>query len=312
MTLAQAPLLTNGASHSAQSFRMMIRDLCRGSEGITEGDDLQVAPLTVPAGAVQIGDGSGVIRGRAAPWQGHYTAYNIGSSQVPIAPTGAAPRSDLVCLRVQDPEYEGNRNPATDPVVFFDVIPGVPGGTRSVPPGYSAIALARVDLPANTGTVTAAMINDLRRIANPRRQRYLNTAFPDHDSWQNPTDTNWHNWPNEARWNLAVPPWARNVKIVTTIAGFRMARANVIGSMQHAFGATNPIEGNDTDIDDDQGTGGRRVTVVIADDFGIRPAMRGTTQPLYLQTMLRRTYSGDVGVDGSTSIVCDVEFNEDY
>ena len=36
MTLAQAPLLVDGATHSAQTFRMMIKDLSRGMEGITE------------------------------------------------------------------------------------------------------------------------------------------------------------------------------------------------------------------------------------------------------------------------------------
>ncbi len=79
MTLAQAPLLVDGATHSAQTFRMMIRDLSRGGEGITEAADLKVTPLPVPGAGVQIADGSAVIRGQANAWQ------------APTPPTTSAP-----------------------------------------------------------------------------------------------------------------------------------------------------------------------------------------------------------------------------
>ncbi|MFD9792090.1 hypothetical protein ACFWXK_14190 [Streptomyces sp. NPDC059070] len=307
MTLAPAPLLTTGAQHSAQTFRMMIRDLARGSEGVTEGGDLKVSPLPVPAGAVRIGDGSAVIRGRASPWQGHYTAYNIGAQDLTISPTGGTPRTDLIVLRVQDPEYEGNRNPATDPIVFFDVISNVPPTTVSPPAGYTAIALARVSLPESTGTVTAGMITDLRRIANPRRERTLSTAFPSSLDQLTYSDGKWHTWPASARWSLTIPPWAVNLKVVTTVAGLRMSRANVYASMQQVMGM---VRGQDTVIDDDQGSGVRRSTVVLADSIYIPAALRGTTQTLYLGTFMSKAETGDLSVDGATSIVMDAEFTE--
>ncbi|MER5302132.1 hypothetical protein ABT039_22115 [Streptomyces lasiicapitis] len=307
MTLAQAPLLTNGATHSAQTFRMMIRDLSRGSEGVTEGNDLKVTPLTVPAGGVLVGDGSGIIRGRAASWQGHYTAYNIGTEQVPIAPTGATARADLVVLRVQDPEYEGNQDPAQDPVVFFDVVSGVSATATAPPAGYSAIPLARINLPANTGTVTAAMITDLRRIANPRRERILRTSFPSELSTLKYSDNKWHTWPAAARWSIPIPSWAASMKVVTTFAGLRMTKADVYAAMQNVIAAE---KGQNTVIDDDQGSQTRRSTIVLADNLTVPAVLRGTTQSLFVQTYMSKIETGDLSVDGSTSLICDVEFTE--
>src|SRR5690348_7564275 len=125
MTLFQAPILTNGATHSAQQFRMLVRDLARGAEGTTQGDDLKVTALGTPGSSVQIADGSGIIRSKANSFGGSYAACNIGTATVAIAPTGGSIRSDMVVLRVLDPEYEGSLNPATDPIMYFDVLSNV-------------------------------------------------------------------------------------------------------------------------------------------------------------------------------------------
>ncbi|MEU2592377.1 hypothetical protein ABZ649_04660 [Streptomyces albidoflavus] len=174
MALIQPPLMVTGGTHPARTMRMMIRDLARGSQGVTEGNDMRVWPLSTPGSGVRISDGSGIVRG-AAWGQGSYTQYNVGDALVPIAPTGAAGRNDLVVLRVEDPEYEGNRDPAGDDIGYFHVIPGVSATATEPPAGMTAIPLARVALPANTATVTAAMITDLRKIANPRRERRLHS-----------------------------------------------------------------------------------------------------------------------------------------
>ncbi|GHJ34370.1 hypothetical protein TPA0910_88030 [Streptomyces hygroscopicus subsp. sporocinereus] len=107
MALNPTPIATTGATHTAQQFRMMIRDLSRANEGITEGDHLKVTALSTPGGGVQIADGSAVIIGRVSPVQGSYSAYNIGvDTSVTISPTGGTGRSDMIVLRVEDPEYE--------------------------------------------------------------------------------------------------------------------------------------------------------------------------------------------------------------
>lgn len=307
MTLAQAPLLVNGATHSAQTFRQMIKDLSRGSEGVTEAADLKVTPLTVPGGGVQVSDGSAVIRGKASAWQGSYTAYNIGTATVEIAPTGATPRSDLVVLRVQDPEFEGGLDPAKEDINFFDVIPNVSSTTSSAPKGVTGVALARIDLPANTGTVTAGMVRDLRKVANPRRERTLYTAYPTKltKAWKD--DDTWHDWPPEARWKIPVPPWATKLILTITIAGLRMDFDSLYGKLQPVFGT---IHGQDTVVDDNQGKVVRRSTAVVADTITLPASYRGTTQTLYMQAKMAKDWKGDLSVDGGTSIIADIEFTE--
>ncbi|MGA4847058.1 hypothetical protein ACOBQB_12635 [Streptomyces sp. G5(2025)] len=307
MTLAQAPLLVNGATHSAQTFRQMIKDLSHGSEGVTEAADLKVAPLPVPGGGVQIADGSAVIRGKASAWQGSYTAYNIGTATVDIAPPGAAPRSDLVVLRVQDPEFEGGLDPAKDAVNFFDVIPNVSSTASVVPKGVTGVPLARVDLPASTGTVTAGMIRDLRRVANPRRERTLYTAYPTKMSKAWKDDDKWHDWPPEARWQIPVPAWATKMIVTITVAGLRMDFDSLYGKLQLVFGT---VHGQDTVVDNNQGQVVRRQTTVVADTLTLPASYRGTTQVLYMQAKMAKDWKGDLSVDGGTSIIADVEFTE--
>ncbi|MFF7613514.1 hypothetical protein [Streptomyces lavendulae] len=292
---------------------MMIRDLARGSEGVTEGNDLKVTPLTVPAGGVLVGDGSGVVRGRAVPWQGHYTAYNIGSEQVPIAPTGGTPRTDLVVMRVLDPEYEGNRNPAKDKIVFFDVIPAVSATATVPPPGFSAIPLARINLPANTGTITAAMITDLRRIANPRRERRLSVVrgFPT-SRLQNATT--WSDWPLQAKATLDVPPWAVRANIISTLSGIRFEGAPFC-LWRHKIGSG--LYGGEVLMDDDSAEastpGSRGATqslVLLADTLDLGSELRGTTQDLRIQVSCLELNTFRLDVNQGTNLVVDVEFVE--
>ncbi|RIH59101.1 hypothetical protein D3C59_30015 [Streptomyces sp. SHP22-7] len=117
----------------------MIRDLANGAEGITQGDDLKVSQRSTPGGGVVIGDGSGVIRGRANAFQGHYSVCNIGSVDVPIAATGATGRSDMLIIRVEDPDYEGNLNPETQQIVYPDIIPNVSSSATTIPDSRTGI-----------------------------------------------------------------------------------------------------------------------------------------------------------------------------
>jgi hypothetical protein len=307
VTLINPPLLTHGGTHAARAFRMMVRDLARGSQGVTEGDDLKVKQLATPGAGVRVVDGSAVVRG-AAWGQGSYTQYNVGEAAVPLAPTGASARSDLVCLRVEDPEYEGTRDPESDEIGYFHVVSNVSATATTTPSGMTAVPLARVDIPANTSVITDSMITDVRRIANPRRERRLYTAFPGSLSTLKYSDNKWHTWPAAARWSVPVPSWATTARLVTTFAGLRLTRADVYARMQNVLGGT--VFGQDTGIDDDQGSGTRRSTVVLADSVTIPAAMRGTTQTLYMQTYMSKSESGDLSVDAATSLVADIEFTE--
>ncbi|MFD3514919.1 hypothetical protein [Streptomyces sp. NPDC058657] len=306
-----------GAEHSSEVARLLAYAAFGGAEGIVGSADLQVRALSTPGSAVQIYSGACAITNRASgsAYQS-YAARMPVAEQVPIAATGVAARSDLIVARIENPNSYGETwpnpaNPRTGPYVFTRVISNVPKTTTRVSQvrsSDSAIALARIDIPANTTAITAAMIKDLRSMVSPRRDRRLFTGFPPALSSLTYSDNKWHNWPAEpARWDIDVPTWATRVKIVTTLAGLRMTRANIFASMQNVFGS---ITGQDTVIDDDSGTGTRRQTIVLADNLYIAAALRGTTQRLYLQTYMPKSSSGDLSVDGGTSIVADVEFVE--
>ncbi|WP_367132857.1 MULTISPECIES: hypothetical protein [Streptomyces] len=306
MTLAQAPLLTTGASHSAQTFRMMLRSLAQGGEGISEGPDLKVAPLPTPGAGVVVGEGAAIIRGRAALWQGSYSAYNIGQEIVAISPAGATPRSDLIVLRVIDPEYEGGLDPAKDKINVFEVIPNVSSTATAPPPGITGIAIARIDIPARTGAITAGMITDVRKVANPRRARSLHTVYPGSPNQLKQTNDKYADWPAAARWMVPVPEWATKAIVLVTLAGLRIEGDPAYGAFQTVLGSH---EGQDTTIDDDQ-SDVRRNTTVIADTITIPAEYRGTTQPLFVQTQLTPKFKGHLQVDEGTSIVLDLELTE--
>lgn len=313
MTLVQAPLMVDGASHSAQTMRMMIRDLARGNEGITEGIDLKVTQLSTPGTSVQIADGSGVIRGKTNAFQGHYSAYNIGAATVPIASTGGTARTDMVVLRILDPDYEGSLNPATDALAVFEVISNVSASATTVPGGYTAIPLARITIPPSTSVITNSMITDLRKIANPRRERQLLPYFYSASLVEiSGTSETWQNFPSTVTHSIAVPTWAAKVKIKWDVCGIRLADGNVFGSVSFQFGSKDAAQW--VSIDDNQGTATRRTTIVMADTLSLTDtlgaAMRGTTVTLRSRMRTRSANAGKIGVDTATTFVADVEFEE--
>ncbi|MFG2359373.1 hypothetical protein [Streptomyces sp. NPDC048521] len=309
MSLFPAPILTNGATHSAQQFRMLVRDLARGSEGITEGDDLQVSQRSVPGGGVTVGDGSAVIQGRDDAFQGHYAACNVGAVDVDIAATGSTGRSDMLILRIEDPEYTGTLDPEVDQIAYFQVISGVSSAATTIPDGRTGIPLARIDIPPLTGTITSEMITDLRKIANPRRDRSLYTQSPASISTQIGGSSNSYAYfSTAAGWTITVPSWASTVKIRLDIAGLRLTAGNIFGSVRAMFGTERSMQ--PVIIDDNQGAVTRRLNAIVADTLTIPSSYRGTSQLLRAQFAGHSGNVGTVSVDSSSTLIADVEFFE--
>lgn len=310
MTLFRVPLLVNGASHPAQSFRMMIRDLARGSEGITQGDDLRVSELDTPGGGVQISDGSGVVRGRVSTFQGSYAVCNSGvDDTITIAANGGgSTRYDLVVLRVEDPEYEGTLDPETDDINYFQVISNVSSTATTAPDGRTSIALARIAIPAATATITDAMITDVRQVANPRRERTQQVQTPGTlSNLIGGTSGSYAYFDSSSGWAVAVPSWATTARIKVDVAGLRLATGVVFGNFRATFGASLSLQ--PTIVDDNQ-TSTRRLYHMAADTLTIPDAYRGTTQTLRAQFAGLAGNAGTVSVDASTTLVADVEFFE--
>lgn len=308
MSLFPRPILTNGATHSAQQFRMLVRDLANGAEGITEGDDLKATQLGTPGSGVQISSGSGVVRGRMATFQGHYSVCNTGAATVDIAATGGSGRSDMVILRVEDPEYEGDLDPEVDEVCYFQVISGVSSSATTIPDGRTGIPLARIDIPSSTSTITNAMITDIRKVANPRRDRQLYTQSPASISTQiGGTSGTYSYFSTSAGWTIAIPTWATTVRIRLDIGGLRMATDVTFGNLRATFGSSLTMQ---SVVIDDNDTGIRRMTALIADTLTIPSAYRGTSQLLRAQFAGLPGNVGTLSVDSSSTLIADVEFFE--
>lgn len=309
MTLIPQPIMVNGATHSAQTFRMLVRDLARGNEGITQGDDLKVTQRATPGGGVSISDGSGVVRGRANTFQGSYAVCNIGAdTSVNITATGGTGRSDMVILRVEDPEYEGTLNPATDAIAYFQVISGVSSSATAIPDGRTGIPLARIDIPASTSTITNAMITDLRKVANPRRDFTQQTQSPTGLSTDiSGTSGTFSNFSTAAGWSIAVPDWATTAILNLQVGQIRYNTAAFFGQIRATFGSSLTVQA--VNLDDNQ-SGTRRGTVVFGDTLTIPSAYRGTTQTLRVQACGLTGNTGKVGVDASTTLIASIQFVE--
>jgi hypothetical protein len=309
MALFPRPILVNGATHSAQQFRMLVRDLANGAEGITQGDDLKVAQRATPGGGVLVGDGSAVVRGRANTFQGSYAACNIGSVDVTVAATGSGGgRSDMLILRVEDPEYEGTVNPATGQVAYFQIISGVSSSATAIPDGRTGIPLARIDIPVSTSTITNAMIVDLRKCANPRRQRRMYTHSPSGDSALIGASTTYSYFSTEPGQSISVPDWATTARIRVDVCPLRYSVADYFGNLSATFGASLTLQ--TTGLDDNQGAGIRKIPAICADTLTVPSAYRGTTQLLRAQANGNSGNAGRINVTSSTTFVYDVEFEE--
>jgi hypothetical protein len=269
-----------------------------------------VSQLTTPGAGVAVADGSGVVRG-AAWGQGSYTQYNVGSATVNIAPTGASGRTDMVVLRVLDPEYEGSLNPAADDIGYFHVVSNVSATATQPPAGMTAIPLARIAIPANCATITNAMITDLRGIANPRRDRQIYTSSPSgNQNWAGNAKGTYVSYPPAARWTFTVPAWAVRARIVFTLAAMQVINGSVYGAATFKLGT---VQGQGISFDTGPFTSGdrsQRMNVICADTINIPAAMRGTPQLLQSMVALDNAAAGYLQADILTTAIVDVEFEE--
>lgn len=329
MALEMDSWAVTGAQSSARIARLMHQSGTASGNGIVDVGHLQVLPLEVPGGGVRITAGGATVLGQEQEFQGSYFAYNVGDETVDISPTGSGGgRSDLIVLRVEDPNIDGTpwgHDVTTDPVYYFRVIEGVSASATEPPAGMTAIALARIDIPSSTGTITAGMITDVRQSANPKTQRVLrvqrggtltNGLWDEAGDIQQP---NWERWPQH-EWSVDIPWWATQVQALANwdnvmflanggTAGIYDARGQLrvriyVGGeyiettpSAYNFNATSP-------------TNGYRCSAANYDQIDVPPSYRG--QP----ALVRMAVSGGVGFRGRLSadrwanFACDLEFLE--
>lgn len=226
-------MVGGGAKHSANVGRVVSYGAFGGVSGVFKPGDWKVAPTTPTANMqVHVATGAGgIVNGSANAQSEGYIARAPAVSDITIAPTGGAARSDLIVVRIKDPQYAPWTNLYTNPTdiangpyAFPEVISGVANTiTRAeqLNLAQSLYAVARIDIPANTTTaITSAMIKDLRQLTSPHYLPVndLQAGNPAGDFLLT-TDTAIKNWPSKTL-SVNVPTWATWADITVDLLAF--------------------------------------------------------------------------------------------
>lgn len=234
------------ARHRARTNRLLAYMAVNGQEGVLGADQLRVQALPTPGASVQVLPGAFSVLARHVG--GTFEAYVDKIDEavtVPIPATSAAGRTDLLVLRILNPYVTEVGGAIQQPVSpedgpYWDVVPitGVAAGSNHISaynPGWSAITLALITRPANTGIVQAGHITQLRNVVAPRSitERIIIAPAENppatsppiaHDQWSGTKHlsaassfdsavTAWTDWPSGAYWDVPIPSWATSLDI---------------------------------------------------------------------------------------------------
>lgn len=293
MAMEPVPYFVGGGfEHSAELMRVMLAAATSGAEGIVTPGDMKITPLDVPGTSVSAAPGNALIRNSYGGGTAQtYAARAASQTDLPIAATGSGGgRTDLIVARIDDPTYAGGAfDPLTYEAAKFEVIRGVPSDTKTVKGlglGYPAIPLARVTLPASTGTITKGMITDLRYLAQPRKERHLfiEPILADEENLRlYSTGTNGQVWPNTTSWRVDVPSWAQRMRVVANWGGVLIRG---VSGPANAYGTIWARLSSGSTVVDTQRTGWNisnapadsvRESWMTGDDHAVPAALRGVS-----------------------------------
>lgn len=230
------------ALHQASVLRTLAYASVEGQEGILHQTALACTDLDTPGDAIVVAPGPYAVRARHTG--GDFETYIgkiLAAETVTVNPVGSSgSRTDLVVLRIENPYVS---EPTTwpqppdallGPYAHIRVVEGVPANTNHVSAHnntWSAITLARITRPANTGIVTQGHITDLRSLAKlgetrvvivdsppstapPIEQAYWTESTPLADNTELlSTQLTFTNYPPSAQWQVPIPAWATGMDI---------------------------------------------------------------------------------------------------
>lgn len=212
MTFQVGTWAVDGNQIDAVQARQMLYGCVLGSQGTVGHLDCIVSANSPATAGIIIGAGTVIVNGAESGNQFQaYFASNIGTdTTLTVAATGGSPRSDMIIARAEDPTWSGSPwgNPASGQIVFPRVLSNVGAGATQVPGGFSAIPLARIDMPASTSVVQSSYIHDLRQVANPQRSTQMFSAAGPGSPANTTAGTTQIQWPPGASWSVQIPNYA--------------------------------------------------------------------------------------------------------
>lgn len=218
-----------GAVHSPEVTRTLPYAALGGKEGIIVPGDLKVTALPVPGPQIRVAPGVAAILAKASGGSRQtYIARNPTDDVKDIAPTGSSSRADLIVAQIMDPFMQGEswpqpEDPTAAAYVRTYVVPNVAPNATTVPAGMTGIPLARLNIPASTGTITNSMVTDLRQLVAPRSSTYQQfVRVP--GQWDLAASTTVP-WPLQTSVDVVVPPWATHATMTGWLTGIKVTGA---------------------------------------------------------------------------------------
>lgn len=242
MALIPVPwAIGHGADNSVEGARMSLHAATKGARGVYGPGDMAVRALPVPGAAVRVHRGGAVTpNDYPGAFNQSYAITEESSTDVPIPATGSSGGATrYLIVRIDDDQYAGNppEDVVNGPYNRYAVVSSISGLQ------YPHVPLAKIVQPANTATITDAMITDIRKIANPevwddwiprpvlngdlRKYSHVLRKAKDGSS-----DNRGEEFPDRSRggeFTVECPSWATRMLVSFTWTGVRYEGKNAFG-----------------------------------------------------------------------------------
>lgn len=347
MTFSSVPWAVGGGAVIPEDVaRMIPYFMFNKTEGVLGATDLEVKALATPGGSVRVSPGGCVVLGRGSgQFYEAYLGKNDADVNVAVAPNNtASARSDLLIALVQDPYVAGSpwnipTDRANGPYIVPYIIQGVSSTIRTVRSlgnNWSAIDLARIDIPANTATITSGMIVSLRGrvsaappqvppptapppvqdvdifIINPENEFFTLINGPSTAQDLASASKNvWRNWPVASEVVVPIPTWATTMDVQFSLLN-TMVDDDVWGETRVEIGSGEAYSGSTT-YDFNKSTGWERIQIFAGGRISIPSTMRGKNKRFRVNARsldVAPAEPGTLRVDRGTLIRLEVTFKE--
>lgn len=301
--------------------------LASPAQGIAGVGDLKVRQLSVA------GNGFRVMPGGAAVYNKYVTpirqSYAVGMSAETIFPSGSmpasvgSPRNHLIAVTVGDPQYGNSGHPwmpagpLPDPATFEYVrtwlFQNVPAGADQdwldANFAFPGLALARLEVPASTTTITDAMIKDVREMANPHSKDVQWSVSATVADPLGGTAGVYEYWPDNSQVLVKIPKWASYAYIDGSVNGFQDSSSDATKAEMRIGSAAMNVYTPTTKY---SAIIAGRASVNIGGRIFIPEAYRGTSQNFQISATPQDAASvNDLTTDAWTNCQVHIRFTEE-
>jgi hypothetical protein len=170
--------------------------------------------------------------------------------------------------------------------------------------GYSALALARIDRPANSTNVTAAMVTDVRRLGIAHSSREVPTGAPTANVSLTAAGPGFTKFPDYET-TVVVPPWATHATVLASITSLGVVGGDTTGQLRVVLGTQN---GPGQPFNFEGTAGDFRTTTLVVADFDVS-GVAGTSQRVAMSGF-RQSGPGALKTVVGTRVIYDVHFEQ--